>query len=714
MQKTLEEKLSRIVADGEVYLFTVPVEAVYGISITARAKNWAQNIRQLFNDDDLAIQIDGVPFYEYMGKQKEFSSPGSWNGNQLAKTYKTNWYLLPLASGSHSITFVVDGAPFVQHISVSNLGDLNAGVVFDVETLPKDEENGLFFDVIIKNVNLQSTTISANATDSDIQCSIDGIVQEDATSKRYRKFFCRNNEKTLTKQFASSEHLHTIALIGRGSPTLNQIRLETAGYRLVQHGKIAMYEDIDPYPRAQLRTEATKMSNSLGELDNGEKIEILETRVEGQMELGKSNIWHRVKSRLGEGYVLSSFVEIEGQERGIIVQKIKKKAQEIGVDAELMLLLAGVESRYKPYATSIGAKGIFQLMPDAITEVKKSENFEVNDPFDADQSIEGGLRYLHWLQRKWYHPPVKDWRIKLFLAYNQGHTHVPEGKDISISRIPLRYQKQATDHLQHYRNNIKGFNWKNILLSILLLSGVGIAGVTGKEPMSGVIVTQQTANVASSNSGTDKLPDIPRGEFVEGNSFSGGTVTIYRRDGKIAAEMPENEIILNDELPIKTIDKEWDRLTVDARVDEYPANTFYFFAANSGSCGSAGCAGGLYRIGSGETKPRLVAETSEIKNFVPSPDGRHVALVSQSRVEDELLLIDSQTLAAREIKFNVGNSHCAYVVLLSWGDIYTLEIESEELNCGSQSKIPSVEKTLRYHIDTGAIKTIDVRPHSSS
>ena len=68
--------------------------------------------------------------------------------------------------------------------------------------------------------------------------------------------------------------------------------------------------------------------------------------------------------------MLSSFIEIEGRS-GPRCREIIRKAKEIGVDAELMLLpgLVSVQT----FATSEIAKGIFQLTPDAITDIREKK-----------------------------------------------------------------------------------------------------------------------------------------------------------------------------------------------------------------------------------------------------------------------------------------------------------------------------------------------------
>lgn len=62
-----------------------------------------------------------------------------------------------------------------------------------------------------------------------------------------------------------------------------------------------------------------------------------------------------------------------------------------GIDAELLKAVCVAESGMNPNAVSrAGAQGLMQLMPATAHELA------VTDPFDPEQSIGGGARYLSW------------------------------------------------------------------------------------------------------------------------------------------------------------------------------------------------------------------------------------------------------------------------------------------------------------------------------
>jgi hypothetical protein len=83
-----------------------------------------------------------------------------------------------------------------------------------------------------------------------------------------------------------------------------------------------------------------------------------------------------------------------------------------GVPADLVHAVIEVESGYDQRAVSrTGAKGLMQLMPAT------ARRFNVDDPFDARQNIEGGVRYLRML--------LDQFPMKLAVAaYNAGENAV--------------------------------------------------------------------------------------------------------------------------------------------------------------------------------------------------------------------------------------------------------------------------------------------------
>ncbi len=88
---------------------------------------------------------------------------------------------------------------------------------------------------------------------------------------------------------------------------------------------------------------------------------------------------------------------------------VESTAKNYSVSSVLVDSVIQVESNYDAFAVSPkGAQGLMQLMPST------AKRFGVKDTFDPKQNIEGGVRYLKFLQETF-----KDDRLAL-AAYNAG------------------------------------------------------------------------------------------------------------------------------------------------------------------------------------------------------------------------------------------------------------------------------------------------------
>jgi len=115
---------------------------------------------------------------------------------------------------------------------------------------------------------------------------------------------------------------------------------------------------------------------------------------------------------------------------------VEQAARTHDVDPLLVHSIIKVESNYNPYAISPkGAEGLMQLTPST------ARMLGVNNSFDPGQNIEGGVKYLKYLQSVY-----KDDRLAL-AAYNAGPGAVDKYKEIPpypetqqyVDRVGKRY-----------------------------------------------------------------------------------------------------------------------------------------------------------------------------------------------------------------------------------------------------------------------------------
>lgn len=99
---------------------------------------------------------------------------------------------------------------------------------------------------------------------------------------------------------------------------------------------------------------------------------------------------------------------------------IRRAAEQFDIEVNLIKAIIKAESSFDPDAISeSGAQGLMQLMPDTAEEMR------VGNPFDPEENILGGTRYLSLLLKRF----EQDKRLAI-AAYNVGPTAVTKHNDV--------------------------------------------------------------------------------------------------------------------------------------------------------------------------------------------------------------------------------------------------------------------------------------------
>jgi membrane-bound lytic murein transglycosylase F len=131
----------------------------------------------------------------------------------------------------------------------------------------------------------------------------------------------------------------------------------------------------------------------------------------------------------------NTYSSLGGNRISVYDEIIQENAQILGWDWRLLAALVYKESRFDTTALSYaGAQGLLQLMPVTV------ERFGVTNPNDPVESLQGGVKYLQYLDKFWMERvPETNERIKFILAsYNIGQGHVEDAW-----RLTLKYRKNT-------------------------------------------------------------------------------------------------------------------------------------------------------------------------------------------------------------------------------------------------------------------------------
>lgn len=698
------------------YEFEIEEDGLYVIEIIASCKSWRQNLIKFisfFKDDDLAVKIDNIEFPKLNSKKGLFDGEAAWNGNNLKGLKKTDIFLIKLEKGNHAIHFLIDQEPYLESVNIFKLQDpKNISYVLESNNPPDDGNRRQWLNIVFVNLSLKNLSITASAEkrgsdDDDLKLIIDGEIQKNIEPKSHKYWYwcgrtLEGKQKEFQKEINLPRGLHYIELWADRMPRLDKIQM--SGLERKIFGKIALYQDIEKNDFVNLRSNPDNKddSNIIAKLKDGESVEILDERVFGSWVLFKSYIWHKVKYQGREGYILSSFMEIEGQERGKIINKIKQKAKNLGIDENLILALAGCESRYKPYAASSAdlgksAKGIFQLTKPAIDQLSQNSGeyyCNITDPFDIEANIDGGTRYVKWLYDTYYKGASQEIE-KLIAAYNQGQGYFSPNEPLDYSRLPTKEkQEEAERTVKCVLENKKRKNWRYVLFSLLFVavSGIGIWQLN-KNDFFEPVVSQKEYLLAQVSVAPNVILEKEKNQIVFLNSKK-----------EIVKKILPKKLNLDEIFQTPEEFRKNNLIHFASGVVENPKNVFYFLAASSWSCGVNNCAWVLYRYNADEDFLEIVDKNIiGVTNLYFSPSSENLALVSDvyggfCNSNSYLKILDLKNFTKEPVdKFKDALYLNTYIDSFVWKNNDEIEIKADYKNCGDFSK-NTLERVFIYNI----------------
>jgi len=122
---------------------------------------------------------------------------------------------------------------------------------------------------------------------------------------------------------------------------------------------------------------------------------------------------------------------------------ILKAEAAYGIDFSLIKAMIKVESGFNHKAVSrVGAKGLMQIMP------QNYASLYIKDPFDPEENIMGGVRYLQHLLDRYEN------KLPLALAaYNAGPEAVDRYQQIPPYKETREYVRKVMELYRQYKNS---------------------------------------------------------------------------------------------------------------------------------------------------------------------------------------------------------------------------------------------------------------------
>lgn len=160
----------------------------------------------------------------------------------------------------------------------------------------------------------------------------------------------------------------------------------------------------------------------------------------------QNGVVHFTNTPEGKGYT-KVITEYNTSSEGKYDHIISRTSAKYNIEPAVIKAVITAESDWNPRAiSSKGAVGLMQLMPET------AKDMQVSNPYDPEENIEGGTRYLRWLLNRF------QGNLDLALAaYNAGPSTVEKTGGIPQFSETRKYVKNVT---RMYKGSAQGKNTK--------------------------------------------------------------------------------------------------------------------------------------------------------------------------------------------------------------------------------------------------------------
>lgn len=731
------QNFNKKITENFHYDFNIYERGLYAVSITASCRSGKQINER--GGEDLRVEIDGENFREIPSEKniQLFNVPPAWNGTKLKGLKKTVVFVLWLEKGNHKITFIPHKGAKIENIKIEFIENTSK-IEFNLEKQAEDGDRRPWCTFVLINLSLKQikakiTTKWRFLDSDDVKLITDGKIQRPEgffskwknwlwSGSIFKKLFEKETQ-TKTIETDLSEGVHYVEFWADKIPTLHNVEL---GFGEL---KEPFLKGWITDPNEEIREVSFRSVPSskredtiITKISIGEEVKILKEIVEGDYVTYRSDIWHKVEYKGQEGYILSTYVDIVGRTTKQIQEKIIKKAKELEVDPEIVLALAECESHFKQYAVSeASAKGIMQLAPILVKDLNDSYRpyySPIDNEFDIDQNIGGGIKYFKWLYYERYKND-KDRLRKALAAYNSGHNSVEVGNPLELEL----YEGQTKRIVDCVQSHLKKKTFKKILKSLAKV-GIGLFLIVQifsfyealVEPEN-EIITYSDASVVTNVVENKKDPVEFPGPNIVWDRDS-GNLTFYNTEGENVAEILWTRLNLDE---IFNIPLEYSSRTSihvgyasGNEIFELPRNIFYFLASTFYSCGAQNCTHVFYKFDSKNNHLEIIDHDlfGIATSFFLSPDNKNLAIkrsvhggyCNSGNYFDVIDLENFDKIEVREL-MNQEKYWVNLIESLEWINNNEIKIKTEQFNCDNNEG--PLKRVLLYEARSGEIRILE-------